>query len=157
MPHHQSQFTYQEVAKHALPADAQALLAAAEKAAGGAYAPYSGFRVGAAVQLETGEILTAANHENAAYPVGVCAEQIVLGRLDMNGPKVLAIAVTYQTERPMQHAPLSPCGLCRQSLLEVRVHQGAPIVVYMASPDELVRVVPDARDLLPLHFSSENL
>ncbi len=123
------------------------------------YAPYSGFRVGAALLLTNGEIITGANHENAAYPVGVCAERVVLGMLDMRGPAAVAIAVTYQTDRPLQHAPLSPCGLCRQSLLEVRVHQNAPIAVYMSCPDPAVpvRIVADAADLLPLYFSGKNL
>ena len=124
-----------------------------------AYAPYSSFRVGAALLLENGTILTGANHENAAFPVGVCAERVVLGMLDMRGPAVQAIAVTYQTDRPLHHSPLAPCGLCRQSLLEVRVHQQAPIAVLMACPDVAVpvRVVPDAADLLPLYFSGKNL
>ena len=150
---------YREVLRPALTADEERLLTAAEGAIARAYAPYSAFRVGAAVLLETGEILCAANHENAAFPVGICAEGIVLGMLDMRGPAVRALAVTYQTDRPLQHAPLSPCGLCRQSLLEVRVHQNAPIRVYMACPDpaQPIRIVADAADLLPLFFSGKNL
>jgi cytidine deaminase len=152
-------FTYRDVGREQLTTEELRLLTAAEKAAAGAYAPYSSFRVGAALLLENGEILTGANHENAAFPVGICAERVVLGMLDMSGPPVRAIAVTYQTDRALAHAPLSPCGLCRQSLLEVRVHQNAPIQVLMACPDANVpvRVIDDAAALLPLFFSGKNL
>ncbi len=152
-------FSYRDTDRAHLAADERRLLAAAEQAAAGAYAPYSSFRVGAALLLENGEILTGANHENAAFPVGICAERVVLGMLDMTGPAVRAIAVTYETDRALAHAPLSPCGLCRQSLLEVRVHQNAPIQVLMACPDTAipVRVIDDAAALLPLFFSGKNL
>ncbi len=156
---HQLSIPYRDVARADLTADETRLLVAAEAAVANSYAPYSAFRVGAAVLLANGEILTGANHENAAFPVGVCAERVVLGMLDMRGPAVTAIAVTYQTDRPLQHSPLAPCGLCRQSLLEVRVHQDAPIAVLMACPDSAVpvRIVTDAADLLPLYFSGKNL
>ena len=158
-PSRQFSFTYRDVPRAGLTPDEARLLAAAEVAVGQSYAPYSSFRVGAALLLADGSILTGANHENAAFPVGVCAERVVLGMLDMSGPPVTAIAVTYQTDRPLQHSPLAPCGLCRQSLLEVRVHQAAPIAVLMACPDAAVpvRIVADAAELLPLYFSGKNL
>jgi len=151
------EFAYQEAPWAELPEESQRLIEAAEEAAGKAYAPYSGFRVGAAVLLADGQILLGANHENAAYPAGVCAEQAVLSRLDMATQRVRAIAVTYGTERELRHSPLSPCGICRQNILEVQVHQQEPIRVLMSSPERLVRIVEDARQLLPLYFSSENL
>ncbi len=156
---HSLSISYRDVLRPDLTPDEARLLAAAETAVSHSYAPYSGFRVGSALLLASGEILTGANHENAAFPVGVCAERVVLGVLDMKGPPVVAIAVTYQTDRPLQHSPLAPCGLCRQSLLEVRVHQNAPIAVLMACPDATVpvRVVADAAELLPLYFSGKNL
>ena len=159
MPERSAAISYREVLRPDLTPDEARLLAAAETAVANAYAPYSHFRVGAALLLTNGEILTGANHENAAFPVGVCAERVVLGMLDMRGPAVTAIAVTYQTDRPLQHSPLAPCGLCRQSLLEVRVHQNAPIAVLMACPDPAVpvRIVADAASLLPLYFSGKNL
>lgn len=159
MPELTATISYRDVFRSDLTSDEARLLAAAEAAVAHSYAPYSGFRVGAALLLETGEILTGANHENAAFPVGVCAERVVLGMLDMRGPAAHAIAVTYQTDRPLLHSPLAPCGLCRQSLLEVRVHQNAPIAVLMACPDPAapIRIVADAADLLPLYFSGKNL
>ena len=158
-PDLQLPLAYRETPRAALTPDEARLLAAAEAAVAQAYAPYSHFRVGAALLLADGNILTGANHENAAFPVGVCAERVVLGMHDMRGPAAVAIAVTYQTDRPLQHSPLSPCGLCRQSLLEVRVQQDAPIAVYMSCPDAgaPVRIVADAAALLPLAFSGKNL
>lgn len=141
-----------------MPAEAQDLVSAAEAAADKAYAPYSKFKVGAALLLTDGSIITGANHENAAFPAGICAERAVLGTHDMDGPaKVRAIAIAYKTTGTDPHPPLSPCGICRQSILETQLHQKSPIAVYMSSPAGAVVMVEDASFLLPFHFSSEYL
>ena len=141
-----------------MPQEAQDLITTAETAADKAYAPYSKFKVGAALLLSDGSIITGANHENAAFPAGICAERAVLGVHDMDGPaKVKAIAIAYKTAAEQMHPPLAPCGICRQSILEVQLHQSAPIAVYMSSPDGEVVMVEDASYLLPFHFSSEYL
>lgn len=151
-------FPYQQALKAQLPEPVQELIAAAETAAGKAYAPYSKFKVGAALRQSDGTILTGANHENASFPAGICAERAVLGALDMDGGhKVIAMAIAYKTEKGANHAPLSPCGICRQNILEAQLHQQQPIAVYMCSPDGEVIVVEDARYLLPFHFSGEYL
>jgi len=153
----QFQFAYQAGLVSQLPQHIQDLVKAAEAATQKAYAPYSRFNVGAAVLLTDGSVLTGANHENASFPAGICAERSVLGYLDMNAPeKVVAIAVAYRTEGDF-HAPLSPCGLCRQTILEVQLHQDAPIAVYMTSPDGNMVMVEDARHLLPFFFSNDFL
>ncbi len=138
--------------------EARTLISTAESAADKAYAPYSKFKVGAALLLTDGSVVTGANHENAAYPAGICAERAVLGVHDMDGPaKVKAIAIAYKTASSDPHPPLAPCGICRQSILEVQLHQAAPIAVYMSSPDGEVVMVEDASYLLPFHFSSSYL
>lgn len=138
--------------------EAQQLITTAEQAAERAYAPYSKFKVGAALLLTDGSIITGANHENAAYPAGICAERAVLGVHDMDGAaKVRAIAVAYKSANGDPHPPLAPCGICRQSILETQLHQAAPITVYMSSPDGEVVMVEDASYLLPFHFSSAYL
>lgn len=148
-------FPYEYTLKPQLPQPAQSLLDAAEAAAGKAYAPYSKFKVGAALLLTDGSVITGANHENAAFPAGICAERAVLGVHDMDGPqKIAAIAIAYKTDKSDMHPPLAPCGICRQSILEAQLHQGAPIKVYMSSPDGEVVMVEDASYLLPFHFSS---
>ena len=92
------------------------LLDAAEQAAHHAYAPYSGFRVGAALLLEDGAIVTGANVENASYGLSICAERSAVVRaIAQYGPqlRIPAIAVTN-----LSNAPSSPCGACRQVLAE---------------------------------------
>ena len=102
-----------------------------------AYAPYSDFRVGAAVLARDGRVITGVNVENAAYPLGICAERCALGRAVAEGVRpgdVAAVAVTA-----------SPCGGCRQWLLEFGVDR----VVFMHGGELLVRSVDE---LLPDHF-----
>lgn len=152
----QFNFDYQNTMINKLPETVQLLIEAATKATGKAYAPYSKFKVGAAILLHDGTIRTGANHENASFPAGVCAERAVLSGLDMGLEKVTAMAVAYKTEGDFQQ-PLSPCGICRQTILEVQLHQQSPIALYMTSPDGRVIMVEDARYLLPFYFSNEFL
>ncbi len=153
----QFQFAYQKTTVAQLPEEAQNLVAIAAKAIEKSYSPYSHFRVGAAVLLDNGEVLTGANHENASFPAGVCAERAVLGNLDMgSGHKVKAMAISYKAEG--EHTmPLSPCGLCRQTIMEVQLNQHAPIALYMTGPGGQVIYVEDAGYLLPFYFSNEYL
>ena len=152
------EFPYQHTTKAKLPESLQQLVAAAETAAEKAYAPYSRFRVGAAVRLSDGGLLTGANHENAAYPAGVCAERAALSAFEMNDKscRVEAIAITYQGGTA-PGKPLSPCGICRQTILEVQHWQDAPISVIMCSPESDVIVVESAEYLLPFSFGSDFL
>ena len=153
----QFQFPYELSLKSQMAAEAQELISAAEAAVDKAYAPYSKFKVGAALLLTNGAIVTGANHENAVFPAGICAERAVLANHDMEGPeKVKAIAIAYQGSGK-QHAPLAPCGICRQSILEVQQHQSSLIAVYMCSPDGEVIMVEDASFLLPFYFSGTYL
>jgi len=151
-------FPYQRVLQSQLTAEAQALLVAAGEAVEKAYAPYSKFKVGAALLLTDGQILRGANHENAAYPAGICAERAVLANYDMHGQaKVKAIAIAYKPSNASAHPPLAPCGICRQSILETQLNQGSPIAVYMGAPDGEVIMVENSSYLLPFHFSSDYL
>jgi len=154
----QFSFPYHSTTGSKLPAEIQNLVTAAEEACQKAYAPYSHFRVGAAVLLADGEILTGSNHENASYPAGVCAERAALSTLDMNDKTryVKAIAITYNAGE--EHGkPISPCGICRQTILEVQQWQESPIAVYMCSPDGQIIMLEDAAYLLPFSFGSEYL
>ena len=85
-----------------------------------AYAPYSNFHVGAVAKLENGEIVAGTNQENASYPVGICAERVLLGSAATLHPDVAieSIAISYNSEKVKSDHPISPCGMCRQSLLE---------------------------------------
>ena len=96
--------------------DPAPLLAAASNAAAQAYAPYSGFRVGAALLLDSGEIVTGANVENASYSLTICAERAALVRaIAEHGPQIRIVAVAI-ANRNQSASP--PCGACRQVLAE---------------------------------------
>lgn len=130
------------------------LIQAAKKASIAAYAPYSGFKVGAAVLLDNGEILSSNNQENAAYPSGLCAERVVLfyANATHSQNKVLCMAVAANQEGIFTENPNSPCGSCRQVLLESEQRQKTAIRLLLYGEKE-VAVVESAASLLPLSFN----
>lgn len=130
------------------------LLEAARAAASDAYAPYSGFRVGAAVQLANGETVTGSNQENMSFPAGLCAEGTALAAASAQFPGVSlqAIAVSYRSEKNPSDVPVTPCGICRQTLQEYSIRYGGKIKVIMAGMEGEVILVEDASALLPLAF-----
>jgi cytidine deaminase len=135
------------------------LLFSARQAIGNAYTPYSGFKVGAAAKLSDAAIVTGSNQENASFPVGMCAERVLLGAVSSLHPTatILTIAITYKATAGNSDHPVAPCGLCRQSLYEYQVRSGQPIRLVLAGFNGPVLVIPDARQLLPLAFSGDEL
>ena len=123
-----------------------------------AYCPYSHFHVGAAVLLADGQIVTGANQENAAYPSGLCAERTTLFAANANNPTtaVLALAVACYTNGHFTSDPASPCGACRQVMLETEHRFGVPMKVLLYGARECY-VFESAKDLLPVCFTSESL
>lgn len=140
------------------PADA-ALLRAAREATKHAYAPYSRFRVGAVLQLANGKQVTGTNQENASYPVGICAERTGLSAASSQYPDVpvQTIAVSYHNEQGDSSRPISPCGLCRQTLAEYQQRSRTPIRLILSGLTGKVIVIGDALQLLPLSFSSDDM
>ena len=130
------------------------LIDRAKEATGGSYAPYSNFNVGAAIELATGEIVTGANQENAAFSSGTCAERSACfsaGALHKGVP-MRRIAIAAYTAGAFQRKPISPCGACRQALLEYETAQGSPMEVLLYGSDE-VYVLPSVAATLPLCFT----
>lgn len=136
-----------------IPSEWADLCMRAQKAAHSAYAPYSMFRVGAAVLLEDGSIITGNNQENAAYPSGLCAERTVLFYTHAQYPdkKIQALAI-YS---PDAASLLTPCGACRQVLVEYENLQHSCIQTILVTNQEIY-VLPVAKDWLPFEFS-ENI
>ena len=134
------------------------LIEAAKKATEKAYAPYSGFSVGAALLLENGEIVSGNNQENAAYPSGLCAERTTVFYANANFPeeKVIAIAIAANHKGSFTEDVITPCGACRQVLLETENRFHSPMKVLMYS-EKGVYVMERIRDLLPLSFGDEML
>ncbi|TFG63385.1 MAG: cytidine deaminase [Spirochaetales bacterium] len=122
--------------------DEKALLKAAEEAALNSYSPYSRFRVGAAILLEDGSIITGTNVENRSFGLTNCAERSALFTAISSGRKdFAALAVAC----PDAREPVSPCGACRQALSEFT--SGDFPVYYKGSADKVVRTTMG--ELLP--------
>lgn len=136
----------------------QELIEAAKAASGNAYAPYSKFRVGAAIRLESGRVVTGSNIENAAFPSGICAERTALSASVSNFPDdaICSIAITATTEDGSTAESISPCGNCRQVIAEEELRTGKKIRIILAGND-LIRVIDSIGLLLPLQFSRNNL
>jgi cytidine deaminase len=134
------------------------LIETAKSATLKAYAPYSEFLVGAAVLLENGDIIMGNNQENAAYPSGLCAERTAVFFANATQPdqKVEAVAVAAWHKGAFTHDVITPCGACRQVLLEVENRFQSPVKILMYSEDG-VYVVSTIKDLLPLSFGDEML
>ena len=130
----------------------------ARKASEDAWAPYSGFKVGAAVKLLSGMVLTGNNQENAAYPSGLCAERTVLFYASANFPDdpVVAIAVTAQNAAGFLAEPVKPCGGCRQALLEVETRHNRPVTIVLDG-QQSIYLLEGVGSLLPLNFTRRSL
>jgi cytidine deaminase len=139
-----------------LSADMQELAEACLQAMHNAYAPYSQFRVGAALLLENGVIVKGNNQENAAYPSGLCAERVAFFTASANYPnvRIVAAAVTASSAQYSQGDPVTPCGSCRQSMLEYELKQEHNIPLFMISPSGEVIRSHSIKQLLPLYFES---
>lgn len=132
----------------------QALISRAQTIAKKAYAPYSGFHVGAAVLLENGEVLQSSNQENVSFPAGVCAERLALGYAGANYPDQapVMLAVVAQRAGEEEYASVSPCGICRQTINEVENRFKKPITLLILGSDGKVIRVRGISQLLPLKF-----
>lgn len=124
-----------------------------------AYAPYSGFFVGAAVLLSNGEIITGSNQENGAYPSGLCAERVAVFAASAMYPGVSMkiIAISAKSSRLQMDEPVSPCGACRQVMLEYETLQEQPIKLLLSKENGQVLIVDKVKDLLPLSFTGAKL
>lgn len=143
----------------ALSASDQNLLKSAQDATNLSYAPYSKFRVGAAALLSNGEIVLGSNQENVSYGGTICAERTLLGVVATLAPKehILTIAISYRNENGSDNTPISPCGICRQSLLEHQNQHKCTLRIIMSGRTGEVWILDDAAKLLPLAFSENDL
>lgn len=149
-------FEYQKYkSSEDLPTQDRNLIEESKKAAENAYAPYSNFRVGAALLLENGDIYTGNNQENASYPVGVCAERTLLSYVHANFPNLKKIKLAISVLDTAKD--VSPCGLCRQTLLEYETLQNQSLEILLHNASGSVLVIPSASALLPLHFDNQSL
>lgn len=135
----------------------QKLFEEANQAKSIAYAPYSNFQVGAALLLENGEIITGNNQENAAFPSGLCAERVAIFAAKSKFPKVAIKDLVVVTSAKNIKVPISPCGGCRQALIEYEFAQKQAFNIYLQSANNSIIKINSAQDLLPFSFHSDML
>lgn len=153
-------FTYEVVDSPAgLSAEDAALLKQAQQVTANAYAPYSHFRVGAAARLTNGQVVTGTNQENASYPAGICAERTLLSAAASLFPGVAidTLAVSYDSEHSPSDHPISPCGICRQSLQEFEQRTGHPIRLLLSGLKGDIYIISKSSQLLPFAFTNDEL
>lgn len=138
-----------------LSASDRELVDVARASTNGSYAPYSHFSVGAAIRLDNGVVVRGANQENAAFPSGLCAERTAAFYAHANYPDARFVAIAIAAvgvDGKEVSAPISPCGACRQSLLEYETLAREGVKVILVGRDEIC-VLPSVKSLLPLAFS----
>jgi cytidine deaminase len=123
-----------------------------------AYAPYSEFHVGAAVELENGEIFAGSNQENSAYPSGLCAERVVMFFANAQYPDqpVKTIAIAAFTNGNFLAEPITPCGSCRQVLLETEQRFEKDVTILLYGTNHVFEI-KNVKQLLPLCFEKSSL
>jgi cytidine deaminase len=151
--------SYKEIGEIAdLPEIDKQLLDMALRAAERAYAPYSAFKVGSAVLLEGGIIVSGSNQENAAYPSGLCAERVAIFAASSEYPdRIIEKITVVSKDKSRQLRAVAPCGGCRQVLYEYEKKQDEPISVLIFGENEVILEFKDIQSLLPFGFSKDQM
>ena len=142
-----------------LSSEVQVLMQKAIDAKENAYAPYSKFKVGAALLLENEKIITGNNQENAAYPSGMCAERVAVWKASSDYPnvKILKIAISASSSSQLLKEPVASCGACRQTLSEYELKQKYYVEVYFMGEEGKIIRTNSISDLLPIAFDKSFL
>ncbi|NNJ87986.1 MAG: cytidine deaminase [Eudoraea sp.] len=142
-----------------LPKAEQELINHALKARENAYAPYSDFKVGAAILLENNQVVIGSNQENASYPSGLCAERVAVFQAGAKYPgiPILKIAIVASSDKTPNRKPAAPCGNCRQSIFEYENRQEKPIELLLMGGEGPIYKCHSVKDILPLAFGSDSL
>ena len=138
--------------------DDKQLVERAIEATASSYSPYSHFAVGAALRLSDGTIVIGSNQENAAFPSGLCAERTAIFAAGATHPDkaVMALAIAARNEAGLTAEPVSPCGACRQVILEVEQRYNCVVRILLYGTNG-VYIINSIRDLLPLCFVDESM
>lgn len=141
-----------------LSSEDQELVKAAIGATANSYARYSNFNVGAALRLADGSITTGANQENAAFPSGLCAERCAIFAAQSHHPEhaITALAIAAKNVNGLMPDPVSPCGACRQVILEMEDRYQQPVRILLYGTRG-VYCINSVKDLMPLSFVDENM
>jgi cytidine deaminase len=159
MKEREIQIRYKEFGHDEISAEDKHLVEVALNAAKNAYAPYSHFRVGAAVLLSDGTVVSGNNQENAAYPSGLCAERVALFYANSNYPDKSVDCITIvviDSENNIIPQLVSPCGACRQVIAETEMRYKKEIQILLVSKNTILEF-KSIEDLLPLSFKQKDL
>lgn len=134
------------------------LIETAIEATHNSYVPYSHFHVGSALLLETGEVIAGCNQENAAFSVTICAERTALFTAGAQHPDtpVVAIAIAARNENGLLAEPVTPCGSCRQALVETEFRHKHKIRILLYGTNH-VYVMDGTNNLMPLSFTDDQM
>ena len=118
-----------------------------------AYAPYSEFKVGAAIRTSDQKVIIGSNQENGAFPIGQCAERVALYNMIHHHGRLPIDTIAISVDHLQQKSPASPCGSCRQVLSEYRSFQDTPIRLLLTlAGGGVVFEINDIKDILPFAF-----
>ena len=136
-----------------LSSDDRALVETAMEATDNSYSPYSKFRVGAAIKLADGKVIKGANQENAAFSITICAERsaIYAAQAQVPDQPIVCIAIAARNEDGFTHEPVSPCGMCRQAMVEIEQKYSQPIHILLYGKKGIY-VMDSISNLMPLSF-----
>jgi cytidine deaminase len=136
----------------------QELVQAAIKARANSYSPYSHFKVGAALRLADGDIVIGANQENAAFPSGLCAERSAIFAAQSQRPDqaITMLAIAAKNTKGLLAEPVTPCGACRQVVLEMEDRYKRPVRILLYGTNG-VYCIDSIKDLLPLSFVDSSM
>lgn len=139
--------------------DVKSLMIEAIEIRKNAYAPYSKFKVGAAILLDNGKIILGSNQENAAYPSGLCAERVAIYQAGSIYPnaKILKITISAASDVSETTKPIPPCGSCRQSIAEYEIKQETTIEIYFMGETGAIYKSDSLKNLLPFMFDKNFL
>ncbi len=152
------EINYDFVSESELSKEDLELVNRAKEATKNSYANYSHFNVGAALRLENGDIIIGANQENAAFPSGLCAERTAVFAAQAQHPDqpIEALAIAAKNVNGFIKEPISPCGPCRQVILEVEDRYKKPVRIILYGTDGIY-IVKSVKDLLPFSFVDANM
>lgn len=160
MRNHNLSISYQEYSSiEELESSDKVLCQEAVKAMRNSHSPYSEFRVGAAVRLESGKIVYGSNQENVAYPSGLCAERVALFTIGSTYPKdkIMSMAITAHTDNFKIMEPVTSCGACLQVMAEYEKKQSDPIEVLFYCENGSIIKTLGIKSLLPFAFAETRL
>lgn len=137
-----------------LASEDKVLVETAMQATDNSYSPYSKFRVGAAVRLAGGKVVMGANQENAAFSVTICAERSAIFAAQANYPDkaIVSIAIAARNEDGFTQEPVSPCGSCRQAMVEIEQRCSQPLHILLYGKKGIY-VMDSISNLMPLSFT----